>query len=257
MLAHDRLGEGPPLVLVHFLGGHRHVWRPVLPHLTESRTVIALDLPGFGESRPLAGSPTLQRLTDAVAATIAELGLERPAVAGLSLGGGVAIELARAGVVSSAVAISPIGFATTPEMAFAKASLRATHAASRAIAGQVDRLAPQATLRAALGAQMFAKPWAVPAEEAAGLVRSMAHSPGTLPILRAAMGQEIVGGGLMAPLTVAWGQRDALLLPRQGRRAVERLSFAQLVPLAGCGHVPLWDDPVRVAQTILDGTQPR
>lgn len=257
MLAHDRLGEGPPLVLVHFLGGHRHVWRPVLPHLTESRTAIALDLPGFGESRPLAGSPTLQRLTDAVAATIAELGLERPAVAGLSLGGGVAIELARAGVVSSAVAISPIGFATTPEMAFAKASLRATHAASRAIAGQVDRLAPQATLRAALGAQMFAKPWAVPAEEAAGLVRSMAHSPGTLPILRAAMGQEIVGGGLMAPLTVAWGQRDALLLPRQGRRAVERLSFAQLVPLAGCGHVPLWDDPVRVAQTILDGTQPR
>lgn len=257
MLAHDRHGEGPPLVLVHFLGGHRHVWRPLLPRLTEGRSVIAVDLPGFGESRPLPGSPTLARLTAAVAATIADLGLERPAVAGLSLGGGVAIELARAGVVGSAVAISPIGFATTPEMAFAKASLRATHAASRAIAGQVDRLAPQATLRAALGAQMFAKPWAVPAEEAAGLVRSMAHSPGTLPVLRAAMGQEIVGGGLMAPLTVAWGQRDALLLPRQGRRAVERLSYAKLVPLAGCGHVPLWDDPIRVAQTILDGTEQR
>lgn len=257
MLAHDRQGEGPPLVLVHFLGGHRHVWRPLLPQLKEARTVIAVDLPGFGESRPLTGSPTLGRLTDAVAATISGLGLERPAVAGLSLGGGVAIELARAGVVSSAVAISPIGFATTPEMAFAKASLRATHAATRAIAGQIDRLAPQATLRAALGAQMFAKPWAVPPEEAAGLVRSMAHSPGTLPVLRAAMGQEILGGGLMAPLTVAWGQRDALLLPRQGRRAVERLSFAQLVPLAGCGHVPLWDDPERVAQTILVGTHPR
>jgi pimeloyl-ACP methyl ester carboxylesterase len=257
MLAHDRHGEGPPLVLVHFLGGHRHVWRPLLPRLTETRSVITVDLPGFGESRPLAGSPTLARLTDAVADTIAELDLDRPAVAGLSLGGGVAIELARAGVVSSAVAISPIGFATAAETAFAKASLRATHAASRAIAGQVDRLAPQATLRAALGAQMFAKPWAVPAEEAAGLVRSMAHSPGTLPILRAAMGQEIVGGGLMAPLTVAWGQRDALLLPRQGRRAVERLSYAKLVPLAGCGHVPLWDDPVRVAQTILDGTAAR
>lgn len=254
MLAHDRLGEGPPLVLVHFLGGHRQVWQPVLPALTEQRTVITVDLPGFGDSRSLTGSPTLARLTATVAATIADLGLDRPAVAGISLGGGVAIELAREGVVSSAVAISPIGFATVPEMAFAKASLRATHAATRAIAGQVDRLAPQATLRAALGAQMFAKPWSVPAEDAAGLVRSMAHSPGTLPVLRAAMGQEIAAGGLMAPLTVAWGQRDALLLPRQGRRAVERLSYAQLVPLAGCGHVPLWDDPERVARTILDGS---
>jgi pimeloyl-ACP methyl ester carboxylesterase len=252
MLAHDRIGDGPPLVLLHFLGGHRDVWQPLLPRL-EGRTVVAIDLPGFGESRPLAGSPTLARLTDAVAGTIAELGLERPAVAGISLGGGIAIELARAGSVSSAVAISPIGFATLPEMAFAKASLRATHAASRAIAGQVDRLAPQATLRSALGAQMFAKPWAVPADDAAGLVRSMAHSPGTLPVLRAAMGQEIQGGGTVAPVTIAWGQRDALLLPRQGRRAVQRLSFAQLVPLAGCGHVPLWDDPEKVADTILAG----
>lgn len=254
MLAHDRHGDGPPLVLLHFLGGHRHAWQPVLPQLTSSRTVVTVDLPGFGDSRPLAGSPTLARLTDAVAGTIAELGLERPAVAGISLGGGIAIELARSGTVSAAVAISPIGFATLPEMAFAKASLRATHAACRAIAGQVDRLAPQATLRAALGAQMFARPASVPAEDLAGLVRSVAHSPGTLPVLRAAMGQEIVGGGTMAPLTIAWGQRDALLLPRQGRRAVERLSFAQLVPLAGCGHVPLWDNPERVAQTVLDGT---
>jgi pimeloyl-ACP methyl ester carboxylesterase len=257
MLAHDRHGDGSPLVLVHFLGGHRNVWGPLLPHLTAHRTVVAVDLPGFGESRPLTGSPTLTRLTEAVAGTLSALGLDRPAVAGISLGGGVAIELARAGVVSSAVAISPIGFATSAELAFARASLRATHAASRAIAGQVDRLAPQAALRAALGAQMFAKPWAVPAEDAAGLVRSMAHSPGTLPVLRSAMGAEIAGGGLMAPLTVAWGQRDALLLPRQGRRAVERLSYAQLVPLAGCGHVPLWDDPERVARVVLDGTAPR
>jgi pimeloyl-ACP methyl ester carboxylesterase len=254
MLAHDRHGDGAPLVLLHFLGGHRHVWQPLLPRLTAQRTVITVDLPGFGDSRPLAGSPTLARLTAAVSDTVRELGLERPAVAGISLGGGIAIELARAGTVSSAVAISPIGFATVPEMAFAKASIRATHAASRALAGQADRLAEQAALTAALGAQMFAKPWAVPAEDAAGLVRSMAHSPGTLPVLRAAMGQAIVGGGLLAPLTVAWGQRDVLMLPRQGRRAVERLTYAQLVPLAGCGHIPLWDDPEKVADVVLSGT---
>jgi pimeloyl-ACP methyl ester carboxylesterase len=254
MLAHDQTGDGPPLVLLHFLGGHRDVWRPILPQLAAGRRVITLDLPGFGDSRSLPGSPTLPRLTDAVAETIDELGLGRPAVAGISLGGGIAVELALRGAVSSAVAISPVGFASRAELAFAKASLRATHAACRAIAGQADRLAGPKPLRAALGAQMFAKPWEVPAEDTAALVRSVANSPGMLPCLRAAVGHEIVGGATQVPLTIAWGQRDALLLPRQGRRAIERLPFARLIPLAGCGHVPLWDEPERVASTILEGT---
>jgi pimeloyl-ACP methyl ester carboxylesterase len=254
MLAHDQTGAGPPLVLVHFLGGHRHVWRPILPLLAAHRRVVTLDLPGFGDSRPLAGSPTLPRLTDAVLETIEELGLGRPAIAGISLGGGIAVELARRDAVSSAVAISPVGFASRAETAYAKATLRATLAACRAIAGQADRLTSPRPLRAALGAQMFAKPWAVPAEDVAALVRSVAYSPGMLPALRAAVGYDIVGGATTTPLTIAWGQRDALLLPRQGRRAIERLPFARLIPLSGCGHVPLWDAPQRVADVILEGT---
>jgi pimeloyl-ACP methyl ester carboxylesterase len=229
MLAHDRSGSGPALVLLHFLGGHRRVWDVILPHLTGSRRVVALDLPGFGGSRPVAGTPTMGRLTDAVADTLAELELQR------------------------AVAISPVGFAARAEAAYARASLRATHAACRAIAGQAERLAGQTAVRAALGAQMFARPWALPAEDAADLVRSVAHSPGMLPVLRAAMGHETAAGALTTPVTVAWGHRDALMRPRQGIRAVERLPFARLVPLAGCGHVPLWDDPERVARVVLDG----
>jgi len=254
MLALDQSGDGPPLLLLHFLGGHRLVWRPVLPRLEAERRAIAVDLPGFGDSRPLPGSPTLARLTDAVQATIEELELERPAVAGISIGGSIAIELARRDAVASSVAINPVGFASRPEAAFAKASLRATHAACRALAGQADLLASPKPLRAALGAQMFAKPWAVPAEDLAGLVRGVAQSPGTIPVLRATFGIEISGGAMSTPLTIAWGQRDALLLPRQGRRAIERLPFARLVPLPGCGHVPLWDDPERVADAILAGT---
>jgi pimeloyl-ACP methyl ester carboxylesterase len=254
MLAHDQTGDGPALVLLHFLGGHRRVWDGILPHLTGERRVVALDLPGFGASRPLAGAPTMGRLTDAVADTLAGLGLRRPAVAGVSLGGAIAIELARRDLVRTAVAISPVGFATRAEAAYARASLRATHAACRAMAAQVDRLAGQTAVRAALGAQMFARPWALPPEAAADLVRSVAHSPGVLPVLRAAMGHEVAAGAMTTPVTVAWGQRDALMRPRQGVRAVERLPFARLVPLAGCGHVPLWDDPERVAGVLLDAT---
>lgn len=260
MLAHDVVGSGPPLVLLHFLGGHRKVWRPVLPELARHHQVFSLDLPGFGDSSSRPGSPTIPRLADAVLETCDELGLEQPAVAGISIGGGLAVELAgreRDGrpVVGSAVAISPVGFTSRAEAAFAKASLTATYAACRAVVGQIDRLAGPKALRTAFGAQIFAKPWAVPAPDLAALVRSVALSPGTLPTLRAAVGHQAPGGATTTPLTIAWGQRDALLLPRQGARAIERLPFAQLVPLRGCGHVPLWDDPAAVSEVILRGAR--
>jgi pimeloyl-ACP methyl ester carboxylesterase len=260
MLAYDVVGTGPPLVLLHFLGGHRHVWRPVAPRLAEHHQVFSLDLPGFGDSASLAGSPTIPRIADAVLETIDALGLDRPAVAGISIGGGLAVELAgreRGGgpVVGSAVAISPVGFTSRAESAFAKASLRATHAACRALVGQIDRLSGPRALRTAFGAQIFGNPWNVPAPDVAALVRSVALSPGTLPTLRAAVGHQFAGGATAVPLTIAWGQRDALLLPRQGARAIERLPFARLVPLRGCGHVPLWDDTALVGDVILGGSR--
>ncbi|MGE4425909.1 MAG: alpha/beta fold hydrolase [Solirubrobacteraceae bacterium] len=254
MLAHDVSGAGPPLVLLHFLGGSRHVWRDLLPALERERRVVTIDLPGFGDSPPLAGAPTVPRIAAAVGETIDALGLDRPSVAGVSLGGAVALELALAERVASAVAVSPLGFASAPEAAFAKASLRATHAACKAIALRADLVTAAKPLRAALGAQMFAKPWEVPAGDLAELVRGVAQSPGMIPVMRATVGFEFSGGATSSAVTIAWGQRDALLLPRQGPRAVQRLPFARLVPLSGCGHIPLWDDPAQVTDTILQGT---
>ncbi|WP_344934496.1 alpha/beta fold hydrolase [Actinoplanes nipponensis] len=51
MLAHERRGSGPPLVLIHGIGSRRQVWEPVLGELARHREVIALDLPGFGSPR--------------------------------------------------------------------------------------------------------------------------------------------------------------------------------------------------------------
>jgi pimeloyl-ACP methyl ester carboxylesterase len=53
-LAHHRTGRGSPLVLLHALGADRHVWDPVVPLIAARREVIAVDLPGFGQSLPLA-----------------------------------------------------------------------------------------------------------------------------------------------------------------------------------------------------------
>src|SRR5215218_10715055 len=129
MLEHSRTGGGPPIVLLHGIGLDRHVWDPVVPLLAREHEVIAVDLPGFGASAPLAGPPTVA----ALAAAVEELGLERPHVAGNSLGGGIALELGRRGWAGSVCAISPIGFAAGREGAYARGMLRTIHAMARVL----------------------------------------------------------------------------------------------------------------------------
>ena len=52
-LAFERIGSGPPLVLLHGVGHRRQAWYPVLDWLVPHRDVILVDLPGHGESPPL------------------------------------------------------------------------------------------------------------------------------------------------------------------------------------------------------------
>jgi len=56
-------------------------------------------------------------------------------------------------------------------------------------------------------------------------------------------------------VTIAWGTKDRLLLPRQARRAARSIPGARLVMLSGCGHVPTYDDPEQVARVLLDGSR--
>ncbi|WP_245877603.1 alpha/beta fold hydrolase, partial [Streptomyces glaucescens] len=98
----------------------REGWAPVIDLLAQDREVVAVDLPGFGDSPPLPDTrPTVQALATEVALWFSTVGLTRPPVVGNSLGGAVALELARAGAVASAVALSPIGLWTGPGAAYA------------------------------------------------------------------------------------------------------------------------------------------
>lgn len=95
-LAHTRTGAGAPLVLLHGIGSSRRAWDPVIPALAERFDVIAVDLPGFGDSEPLPPGvePRPTALAAAVAGLLDDLGITTPHVAGNSLGGWVALELA-------------------------------------------------------------------------------------------------------------------------------------------------------------------
>src|SRR4051812_50074003 len=88
-LAYVRRGSGPPLVLVHGIGSQWQMWEPVLDRLARERDVVALDLPGFGDSPPLPGTPSVEALARAVADFLGELGIERPHTAGELPRGGV------------------------------------------------------------------------------------------------------------------------------------------------------------------------
>jgi pimeloyl-ACP methyl ester carboxylesterase len=248
MLAHDRTGSGPPLLLVHGIGMSRAAWRPVVPLLTGEREVIAVDLPGHGASPP--GPETVEGLADAVAATADALGLEDWHVAGNSLGGGVALALAAAGRVRTACAVSPIGFAAGREPAYSRGVLSATRFMARGLLPVIGPVAANPALRTALCAHVAARPWRLPREDAVVWTRDYATAASFWPLLRQAPGWHAEPA--RCPTTIAWGDRDRLLIySRQAPRARRRLPDARHITLRGCGHVPTWDDPEAVAAAIL------
>jgi pimeloyl-ACP methyl ester carboxylesterase len=90
--------------------------------------------------------------------------------------------------------------------------------------------------------------------EAVDNTRALADAPWfdeTLPARRAYEFSD--SRDIEVPVTVAWGAKDRLLLPRQARRAARALPRSRVLLLEGCGHVPTWDDPELVARVLLEG----
>ena len=222
--------------------------------LSQDFEIIACDSPGFGRSDPLADSvePTIPAYVDAFERFFAELGLRRPHVAGNSMGGAIALELARRRVVSSATAFSPAGFWTPAERRFCQASLAALARTPRALRPAVSALARTRLGRVALFAQLVGRPTRMPAEEAVATLTDAWAAPALAAALAAFDDYDFSApeGIVEVPVSVAWGASDHLLpARRQAPRARARLPRARHLTL-GAGHVPYFDDPGAVAEVI-------
>jgi pimeloyl-ACP methyl ester carboxylesterase len=249
-LAYNRAGAGPPLVLLHPLGADRHVWEPVMDRLAAERDVIALDLPGFGGSPALSGAspPTPAALAAAVAEFLPGIAPGGPHhVAGNSLGGWVALELASAGHARSVTAIAPAGLwpePLAPKRGIARGLVKAVRPGLRVL------VRSSAGRRLAL-AGTVAHAERVPLEAALRLVQAYADAPGFEEVNRAMRAGRFTRlEQIRVPVTLAWAEHDRLVA-----RPAHLPPTVRSVVLPGAGHLPMWDAPEAVAKVLLQGSR--
>jgi pimeloyl-ACP methyl ester carboxylesterase len=254
-----RAGSGEPLLLVHGIASSWRCWNPVLPALAERHEVLAVDLPGFGASPPLPSHlpRTVPAITDAVEAELDTRGIGTASIAGNSMGGWVALELARRGRAREVVAISPAGLGTPDENRRSRRRLLFLRAVARALAGGATAVTRNAPLRATIFALVAARPARVRPADGAAAIEAAARCPGFRRTLDWLFANQVAGlDEIRCPVKVLWGSRDLILSPRQAERFGVRIPHADVRRLPRLGHIPMSDDPELIASSILEQTGP-
>ena len=258
MIAIDDTGAGRPLVLLHGVGANRAVWRRVTPALAEDRRVIAPDLPGFGESAPVADGFELETTAAALAEWLAESAGEPFDLVGNSLGGAVAVHLAasRPDLVRRLVLAAPAGFAPRGwPLRVAAGVLTDPAVTVRRVVGAPA--ARSATARRALLWGAVAEPQRLSADDARMMLNASRGSTrigaAVGAVLRADLRSEL--RRIEAPVGVIWGWRDRIVPISTLRyiRAVRPDVVVATIPRAA--HVPQVERPaefVAAVRRLLD-----
>jgi len=226
----------------------------MLPHLEERFEVLAVDLPGFGHSAPFPPGldSTPEALADAVEDEMARAGFDKAHVAGNSLGGWIALELARRGRAETVTAISPAGLQHGREKDWGAGVLRTMRWLARN-APAPEPLLRNPVTRSLLAGPTAARPWRKDPDELIEESECFAGCAGFDATLPHALGAQPRGlTTLDVPVLILWGTLDVVLLPRQGRRFERLIPGAELRYIRGIGHVPMSDAPEELAEAITE-----
>ena len=237
-IAYERVGEGPPLVLVHGAAVDSRMWRPQLTALADEFAVVAWDEPGAGRSSDVPGDFALADYANCLAGLIVALDLGPAHVAGLSWGGTVALELYRhhPGLVATLILVDTY--------AGWKGSLPAAEVRAR-VEGVRRMLAAADHLFDPTLPGLFAGD---PPAEFVPLLDEMAAAvrPGSMRTALLVMAEADLRDLLpriAVPTLLIWGELDArspLTVARQFERAITE---AKLVVIPGAGHVSNLEQP--------------
>jgi pimeloyl-ACP methyl ester carboxylesterase len=253
-----RGGSGPPLVLLHGFLDTWRTWELVLPALERRHDVLAPTLAGHAGGPPI-GEITGDALADAVARAMDEAGFETAHVAGNSLGGYIALQLAVRGRARTVVALAPAG-------GWADDSWRATLALQSELLGMLKAAAPHADALLATpeGRRRATRLLTVnyehiPAELLAHLTRAGARADAAPALIAHALreGWHVDAERVTCPVRIVWGTEDRLLRWPEAAVRYRRdwLPHADWVVLDGVGHMIQLDVPLEAAQLILGFAQ--
>jgi pimeloyl-ACP methyl ester carboxylesterase len=243
--------------MLHGVLGSARMWRDVVPLVARHHDAIAITALGHnGGNRPERRPARVADVIDDAERTLDKLGIRQAHLAGNSLGGWEAFELARRGRALSVCALSPAGCWSRGESATGKAAGRLRRTMRDARLGR-----PLLPFLARWGA--FRK-WAMRLNAyhgdrmAADLMVSSADD-----LLACEIGGDILKtdeavepfASLPCPMLVAWSEHDHVLPMAWHRPHAEKiLPGARFMVLKDVGHVPMFDDPELVARTILECT---
>ena len=254
-------GHGEPLVLLHPFGLCPEVWAPILPELKKHHEVFAMAIPGHAGSEPLPPDfcHSISACVDVLERKLDALGIDQAHVVGSSLGGWLAIELARRGRALSVVALAPGGgwepgsrqqrrvhrrFRITSALLKLGGSLalKLVHLGPARHCFLRDAVARPARLRPHQAKLLIETLWRCEAYDA--IVRALPKQPPAEPFET-----------LPCPVRLVWGTHDRLL-PINGysERWRRVLPGADWVVLKDAGHLPFYDAPDEVTRSIVEFT---
>jgi pimeloyl-ACP methyl ester carboxylesterase len=248
-------GAGPPLLLVHGLGGAAANWTLLAPALLAHHRLLVPDLPGHGGSSPLAAAPTLNPFADVVAELARREDMLPAAVVGHSMGGVVALRLAlrQPEAVRGLLLAAPAGISSTARRAeFAFTVLSAMKPARlvapfRALVGRSPILRAivfgywEASDPAALS------PLAVEAFLSGPAIHTDVDSAGWA-LLRDDPRTNL--DRIPCRCLLLWGAGDHLVPVADGIEYARRLG-ARLRVIPDCGHLLIGERPDACADAIL------
>ena len=245
-IAYDDAGSGTPILLVHGFPLDSRVWAEVAADLSKDFRVITLDLPGFGKSEP-AGKCSIVSLADSVNSLAKHLALEKFVLAGLSMGGYVALAYASkfSGTLAGFVLVDSKPDADTADGRASREKMAAM-IAEKGTPGVVEEMLPKmlapnvgdtvkSTLRAIMSAQQ-------PATLAQAVLAMRDRDDYT-----AVLGQL----SLAVPVQLLVGEYDIITPVAMAEKARDAAAGdTRLTIIASAGHMSPLEQPEAVAGAI-------
>jgi pimeloyl-ACP methyl ester carboxylesterase len=248
--------EKSPLVLLHGLSMSDSAWRETIPLVAVHHEVFTPNALGHRGGPPVERRPvTIWDVIDAAERYLDDHVLERPHLAGNSMGGFVALELARRGRARSVSAFSPAGLWSDALRARVMKRVRRAAAMTRITRGIVPLVMKSPPLRRWAMRDLAWHGDRISAARAVEVANDGLGCSIIDDVFREGDEQVVAMDPLPCPITIAWAEKDNLLPVELYETAVkERLPGATFTILPGVGHMPMLDDPELVARTILAAT---